>query len=66
MLIFVRKIKEDPEDYLDSWNLLEELDLAAFVNGIKELDLSRFSTIDEQLKFIKQGRYNVCYAGRGL
>lgn len=34
MLRFVRKIKADPKGYLDYWNLLEELDLASFENGI--------------------------------
>ena len=31
ILKFVRKIKNDPEGYLDYWNLLDEIDLDFFV-----------------------------------
>ena len=45
MLIFVRKIKDDPADYLDYWNLLEKLALVAFVEGIEELEKDIKKTI---------------------
>ncbi len=38
ILKFVRKIKYDPEDYLDYWNLWNELDLTAFGKGLKGLE----------------------------
>lgn len=46
ILKFVRKIKYDPEDYLDYWNLWNELDLAAFVKGLKELEKHILKTIE--------------------
>lgn len=46
ILDFVRKIKYDPEDYLDYWNLWNELDLTAFVKGLKELEKHILKTIE--------------------
>ena len=48
ILKFVRKIKYDPEDYLDYWNLWNELDLRVFVKGLKELEKHILKTIDTQ------------------
>jgi len=45
ILKFVRDIKNDPEDYLDYWNLLEELDLRAFKKGIEKLEKHIVKTI---------------------
>ncbi len=50
ILRFVRKIKDDPKGYLNSWNLLEELDLAAFVKGIAELEKHIKKTIETPLE----------------
>lgn len=38
ILKFVRKIKNDPEGYLDYWNLLDEIDLDFFVEEIEYLE----------------------------
>jgi len=38
ILKFVQKIRNDPKAYLDSWNLLEELDLGDFSKGIEVLE----------------------------
>jgi len=46
ILKFVRKIMHDPEDYLDYWNLWAELDLTAFVKGLKELEKHILKTIE--------------------
>jgi hypothetical protein len=46
MLRFVSKIKDDPAGYLDSWNLLEELDMAVFKKGIEELEKHIKKTIE--------------------
>ena len=35
ILKFVRKIKNNPESYLDYWNLWEELDPGVFTKGIE-------------------------------
>ena len=50
ILRFVRKIRDDPEEYLDSWNLLEELVLAAFVKGIDELEKHIKKTIETPIE----------------
>ena len=34
---YVKEIEEDPEDYLDDWNLLEETDLTRFRQKIQVL-----------------------------
>lgn len=37
ILCDVREIEDDPEDYLDWWNLLEQTDLAVFKKRIQAL-----------------------------
>ena len=44
-LKFVRKIKNDPEGYLDYWNLWEELDLTSFKKGIAFLEKHILKTL---------------------
>ncbi|MBC8394342.1 MAG: hypothetical protein H8E17_17455 [Deltaproteobacteria bacterium] len=46
ILKFVRKIKHDPENYLDYWNIGDELDLTAFVKGLKVLEKHILKTIE--------------------
>ena len=46
ILKFIQKIKNDPEGYLDSWSLLEELDLGSFKEGIKILEKHILKTIE--------------------
>jgi len=50
MLRFVRKIKDDPAGYLDSWTLLEELDMAVFKKGIEELEKHIKKTIETPIE----------------
>jgi hypothetical protein len=50
MLRFVRKIKYDPTGYLDSWNLLEELDMAVFKKGIVKLEKHIKKTIETPME----------------
>jgi len=38
ILNFVQKIRNDPKAYLNSWSLLEELDLCSFKERIKMLE----------------------------
>ena len=45
ILKFVRTIKNDPEGYLDYWNLLEELDLTLFKKGIEYLEKHILKTL---------------------
>jgi len=45
ILKFVRKIKNDPEGYLDYWNILEELDLSSFKKGIEFLEKHILKTL---------------------
>jgi len=45
ILIFVRKIIDDPESYLDYWNLWEELDLTSFKKGIEFLEKHILKTL---------------------
>jgi len=45
ILKFVERIQNNPKGYLDSWNLLEELDMATFVKGIEELKKHILKTI---------------------
>ena len=45
ILKFVQKIRNDPKAYLDSWNLLEELDLDFFVKGIEYLEKHFLKTL---------------------
>ncbi|MFH1350553.1 MAG: hypothetical protein ABII26_06400 [Pseudomonadota bacterium] len=49
ILNFVREIKTDPEAYLDSWNLLDDIDLDAFVKGIEGLEKHILKTIETPL-----------------
>ena len=46
ILKFVKKIRNDPKAYLDSWNLLEELDLGDFSKGIEHLEEHILKTIE--------------------
>ena len=50
MLRFVLKIKDDPTGYLDSWNLLEELDMVVFKKGIEGLEKHIKKTIETPLE----------------
>lgn len=34
----VKEIDEDPEDYLDAWNLIEQIDVKDFKRKIKKLE----------------------------
>ncbi len=40
----------DPKVYLDSWNLLEELDLGDFSKGIEELEEHILKTIETPIE----------------
>ena len=55
ILKFVQKIRNDPKAYLDSWNLLEELDLDFFVKGIEYLEKHILKTIKTPID--KRGRF---------
>ena len=46
ILKFIRKIMNDPESYLDYWNLWEELDLSTFEQGIEYLQKHILKTIE--------------------
>lgn len=46
ILKFIQKIKNDPEGYLNSWNLLEELDLTSLKKGIEFLEKHILKTIE--------------------
>jgi len=50
ILKFVQKIRNDPKAYLDSWNLLEELDLGDFSKGIEELEEHILKTIETPIE----------------
>jgi hypothetical protein len=50
ILKFVQKIRNDPKAYLDSWNLLEELDLGDFNKGIEELEKDIKKTIETPIE----------------
>ena len=45
ILKFVQKIRNDPKAYLDSWNLLEELDLGFFAKGVEYLEKHILKTL---------------------
>ncbi len=34
---YVSSIKDDPDEYLDSWNLIEEIEITHFVKSIEKL-----------------------------
>lgn len=42
---FLDTILEDPEDYLDSWNLLGEVDTASFVEGVRAVQAHVAATL---------------------
>ena len=46
ILKFIRRIKNDPEDYLDYWDLMGELELDSFEKGIEELEKYIIKTIE--------------------
>jgi len=50
ILKFIRKVKNAPEDYLDYWDLLQELDLASFEKGIEELEEHILKTIETPIE----------------
>lgn len=50
ILKFVRRIQNNPKGYLDSWNLLEELDLDVFVKGIEDLEKHILKTIETPIE----------------
>ncbi len=50
ILKFVRTIKNDPEGYLDYWNLLEEFDLASFKKEIEFLEKHILTTIETPIE----------------
>ena len=50
ILKFVQKIRNDPKAYLDSWNLLEELDLDFFVNRIEYLEEHVLKTLKTSIE----------------
>jgi hypothetical protein len=52
ILKFIRKIKNDPKGYLDSWNLLEEFDLASFKKEIEFLEKHILKTIETPIEKI--------------
>ena len=55
ILKFVQKIRNNPEGYLDSWNLLDELDLTNFKKGIEYLEKHILKTIETPID--KRGRF---------
>ena len=50
ILRFIQKIKNNPEGYLDYWNLWEELDLGDFSKGIEELEEHILKTIETPIE----------------
>jgi len=38
VLKFIREIKNDPEDYMDYWNLHDEIDMTSFAKSVGELE----------------------------
>lgn len=46
ILAYVKEIEEDPEDYLDSWNMLDQTDIAEVKNRIRVLREHIEKTID--------------------
>ena len=46
ILKFIQNLKNNPEGYLDSWNLWEELDLSFFKKGIEFLEKHILKTIE--------------------
>jgi len=50
ILKFIQKIKNDPEGYLDYWNLWEELDLGVFVKEVAKLEEHIKKTIETPIE----------------
>ena len=50
ILKFVGEIEKDPEDYLESWSLLEELDVLIFKAGVIRLREHIEKTIETPFK----------------
>ena len=50
ILKFIRKIENDPEAYLDYWNLSEELDMGVFAKGIEMLEKHIKKTIETPIE----------------
>ncbi len=50
ILKFVRRIRNHPKGYLDSWNLLEETNLADFIKGIERLEKHIRKTIETPIE----------------
>ena len=50
ILKFVRRIKNRPKEYLDDWNLLDELDLPSFMTGIERLEKHIQKTIETPIE----------------
>ncbi|MBW1787983.1 MAG: hypothetical protein JRK53_15380 [Deltaproteobacteria bacterium] len=38
VLVFVRDIKNNPEDYLDYWNIHDEIDIISFIRSLEKLE----------------------------
>ncbi len=34
---FIKSLKHDPEDFIDNWNLADEIDIASLLTGLSEL-----------------------------
>ena len=50
ILKFIRKIENDPEAYLDYWDLLEELDLGVFAKEVERLEKHIKKTIETPIE----------------
>ncbi len=43
---FLAEVLEDPEDYLDSWNAVEETNVACFAHGVRRLQVHVLKTME--------------------
>jgi hypothetical protein len=50
ILKFIQKIKNEPEGYLDYWNLWEELDPAVFAKKVEKLEEHIKKTIETPIE----------------
>jgi hypothetical protein len=50
ILKFIRKIKNDPEGYLDYWNLWEEMDPGIFAKEVERLEKHIKKTIETPIE----------------
>ena len=50
ILKFVRRIRRDPGNYIDYWNLWEELDMGVFAKGIEILEKHIKKTIETPIE----------------